>query len=241
MNAIEVDPIHDSQKVVVSIRDIVKSYTLGGETIEAVRGVSFDLHRGERVVVLGKSGCGKSTLMNLLGGLDHPDGGEILFCNEDIGKMSGRQLAGYRRHKVGMIYQSFNLVPNRSALQNVELPMIFSGIGKRERRQRALQMLEKVDLGNRVMHRPSELSGGQQQRVAIARALVQRPQLLLADEPCGNLDSKTSEQIVALIQEVANECDATTLMVTHDREMAQRFAHRIVTMKDGSLESEASE
>lgn len=238
MNSTPLSSESPASDVAVALQDVCKSYVLGDESIDAVHGVSLEMTKGERVAILGKSGCGKSTLMNLLGGLDRPTSGQILIDGREMGELSARQLAKYRRHDVGMVYQSFNLIANKTALQNVELPLIFSGMPSRERRDKAIQMLEAVDLANRMKHRPAELSGGQQQRVAIARALVQRPTLLLADEPCGNLDSATAEQITELIQSISESCGASTMLVTHDREMAERFADRVITMHDGKFEGQ---
>jgi predicted ABC-type transport system involved in lysophospholipase L1 biosynthesis ATPase subunit len=228
-------PATPPDAVLVRATDLTKAYGPESARIHALRGVSLEIRRGEKVALLGKSGSGKSTLLNILGGLDVPSSGNVVVDGRDLGKLSGRELARYRLTTVGMIFQSFHLIPSRTALQNVELPMIFAGRPGRERRAAAQRALEAVGLGQRLKHRPAELSGGEQQRVAIARALVNRPALLLADEPTGNLDSATAGDILALLTGPLAENGTTLVLVTHDEELAQRCADRILRLKDGQL------
>jgi predicted ABC-type transport system involved in lysophospholipase L1 biosynthesis ATPase subunit len=197
--------------------------------------VSLEIRSGERVALLGKSGSGKSTLLNLLGGLDLPTSGTIEVAGRNLAQLSARDMARHRLTTVGMIFQSFNLIPSRTALENVALPLIFAGRPRRERRTAARQALEAVGLGQRVEHRPAELSGGEQQRVAVVRALINRPALLLADEPTGNLDSATAEEIIALISERVRTDHTTLILVTHDEELARRCTDRVVRLQDGKL------
>jgi putative ABC transport system ATP-binding protein len=215
--------------------DLAKSYTTGAAPVFALRGVTFDVVRGERVALLGKSGSGKSTLLNLLGGLDRPTAGDLQVAGRDLSSLSSRELARFRSASVGMIFQSFNLIPSRTALQNVELPMIFAGLSRQERCAEAQRALEAVGLGERLHHLPSQLSGGENQRVAIARALVNRPQVLLADEPSGNLDSTTAREVMTLIRDHVRAHGATLVLVTHDEELAALCTDRIVRLKDGRL------
>jgi ABC-type lipoprotein export system ATPase subunit len=222
----------------VELRSVSKCYAMGGAEVRAVSDVSMQVRRQERVAILGKSGCGKSTLLNLIGGLDHPSAGEIVVTGRELSRLRSNQLADYRRDDVGMIFQAYHLVPSRTALENVELPAIFAGRGRAERRATARKMLAVVGLADRIHHRPAELSGGQQQRVAIARALVNRPKLLLADEPTGNLDSKTAAEIVELLDRTVAHWGATLVVVTHDAQVAERLADRIVKMIDGRMENE---
>ncbi len=219
----------------VSIVDVTKIYGAGHSEVAALRGVSLDVRAGEKVALLGKSGSGKSTLMNLVGGLDRPTTGSIGVAGADLAQMSRSELAAYRRDRVGFVFQAFNLVATRTAVENVELPLIFAGVSPRRRRDQATRALEAVGLIERVDHRPSELSGGEQQRVAIARALINTPSLLLADEPTGNLDSDTSGQILDLLRTHLAAHGTTVLLVTHDEDLATRFADRIVRMQDGVL------
>jgi ABC-type lipoprotein export system ATPase subunit len=221
--------------VLVSLDQVTKSYGHGAAAVFAVRDVSFQVCRGERVALLGKSGSGKSTLLNLIGGLDRPTGGTISVAGHVLSQMKPAQMADYRRDAVGMIFQSYNLVPSWTALQNVELPQIFVGRRSDERRKAATEALYAVGLGARMRHRPTELSGGEQQRVAIARALMNKPSLLLADEPTGNLDSNTAADIVKLLAWHIEEAGTTTILVTHDEDLANRFADRVLHMKDGRL------
>jgi ABC-type lipoprotein export system ATPase subunit len=223
--------------VAVHATDLVKSYGSMSSPVLALRGSSLKINRGERIALLGKSGSGKSTLLNLIGGLDRPTSGNLSVAGRDLGRMSANELAQYRLATVGMIFQSFNLIASRTALQNVELPMIFAGRTPKERRVAARQALEAVGLEHRLTHRPSELSGGEHQRVAIARALVNRPALLLADEPTGNLDTATADQVLMLLSDHVRDHGCTMILVTHDEEIARRLTDRVVLMKDGLLVS----
>jgi predicted ABC-type transport system involved in lysophospholipase L1 biosynthesis ATPase subunit len=200
----------------------------------------MDVRSGERVAILGKSGSGKSTLLNILAGLDRPTAGVVEIGGQDLGRLNPNQLAGFRQSTVGMIFQSFNLVATRNALQNVELPLIFRGLPRNQRRDRAVQALEAVGLGHRLHHRPTELSGGEAQRVAFARALVNRPRLLLADEPTGNLDSATAGEVLDLLASHLSANGTTLLLVTHDAELARRAAQRTVWMADGLVLDQAN-
>ena len=219
----------------VQVEDVVKSYGPGPSVVFALRGVSMEVRRGERVALLGKSGSGKSTLLNLIGGLDRPTSGCIRAGDRDLARMTPDELASYRLSKAGMIFQAYNLVTSRTALENVELPMILAGRPAGERRAAAREALAAVGLGERVNHRPPELSGGEHQRVAIARALVNRPEILLADEPTGNLDSATAAEIMALLLDHLRRDGTTMIMVTHDEELARQAADRIVRLKDGQI------
>jgi len=212
-----------------------KSYGKAVSLVHALRGVSLEVRRGERVALLGKSGSGKSTLLHILGGLDHPTAGGAWLAGRELWRMSPRDLARYRLRTVGMIFQAFNLIPSRTAWQNVELPLIFAGASRRARRAAARQTLDSVGLGHRLDHRPTELSGGEQQRVAIARALVNDPQILLADEPTGNLDSETAAAVLDLLVARARGRGTTLVLVTHDEELVRRCADRILYIKDGQL------
>lgn len=214
---------------------LVRYYRLGQNVIPAVDGVSIAAERGEFVALLGASGSGKSTLLNLIAGLDRPDSGAIVVEGQDLATMTPQQLAQYRRHTAAMVFQSFNLVPAMTLKENVELPMRFAEVRRKERRGRVEEALEKVGLADRAMHRPSELSGGEQQRASIARALVNRPKVLLADEPTGNLDSKTGTEIMDLIAELNQSLEMTVIMVTHERALADRYAHRMVFLGDGKV------
>jgi ABC-type lipoprotein export system ATPase subunit len=224
----------DVSEYAVRVEDVVKSYG-SASSVVALRGVSLEVRRGERVALLGKSGSGKSTLLNLIGGLDRPTSGCIVAGNSDLARMSGEELAAYRLTTVGMIFQAYNLIPSRTALENVELPMVLAGIPPAERREAARAALEAVGLGGRLGHRPMELSGGEHQRVAIARALVNRPEILLADEPTGNLDSATAGEIMDLLLEHLRREGTTLILVTHDEELARQAADRIVRLKDGRV------
>jgi putative ABC transport system ATP-binding protein len=222
---------------VVETRGIEKTYAMGDVKVHALRGVSLRIEPGEFVAVMGSSGSGKSTFMNLVGCLDKPTAGQYLLAGEDVSRLSRDQLASARGRQIGFVFQGFNLLPRTSALENVELPMLYQGISGKERAQRAAQALARVGLGDRLDHTPQQLSGGQQQRVAIARALVNRPTLLLADEPTGNLDSQTSEEVMRIFQEL-NEGGLTVLLVTHEHDIAEH-GKRIVTFKDGLVLSDA--
>ena len=223
---------------VIQLRDLVKTYQTGEVEVKAVRGVTLDIQRGEFVAVMGASGSGKSTLMNTLGCLDQPTSGSYLLDGVAVAGLNRKQLARLRNKKLGFVFQSFNLLSRTSALENVELPLFYTHplVTLRDRHQRAVQSLEKVGLGERGGHHPSQLSGGQQQRVAIARALVNRPELVLADEPTGNLDTRTSIEIMGLFQEL-NDSGITLVMVTHELDIAA-YCKRIVVMRDGQIISD---
>lgn len=221
---------------VIRLDKIVKHYKVGPSVVKALRAVTLDIYKGEYVAVMGASGSGKSTLMSIIGCLDTPTSGNYLLNGTEVSSMSDRQLAAIRNREIGFVFQVFNLLPRNSALENVMLPLIYAGENKQTRREMALKMLEDVGLGDRVEHKPNELSGGQRQRVAIARALVNKPSLLLADEPTGNLDSKISEEIMKLFAEIHSKGN-TLLMVTHEEDIA-RHAHRIIKLKDGEIESD---
>jgi ABC-type lipoprotein export system ATPase subunit len=214
---------------------VVKAYGSAAAPVYALRGVSLEVQPGERVALLGKSGSGKSTLLNLLGGIDQPTSGGLHVAGRDLGRLSGRELARFRSAAVGMIFQAFNLIPSRTALENVELPMVFAGRPPRERRATARQALEAVGLGERLHHRPSQLSGGEAQRVAVARSLVNRPHILLADEPTGNLDSATAREVIDLLTEHVRARGTTLLLVTHDEELARGHTDRVVRLRDGQI------
>ncbi|RIK33920.1 MAG: macrolide ABC transporter ATP-binding protein [Chloroflexi bacterium] len=220
---------------VISVRELTKVYRMGDMAVEALRGVDLDIWPGEMVAIMGPSGSGKSTLMNLIGCLDVPTSGSYLLDGVDVSKLNDGQLAEIRSRKIGFVFQSFNLLPRTTALANVELPLLYSGTGRRQRRQRAEEVLRLVGLGDRLHHKPNELSGGQQQRVAIARALSNRPALILADEPTGNLDSKTSREIMDLFQRLNREQGMTIIFVTHDPETAA-YCERVVAIRDGMVE-----
>jgi predicted ABC-type transport system involved in lysophospholipase L1 biosynthesis ATPase subunit len=222
-------------EIVVRTADLVKEYGAESAPVVALRGVSIAVGRGERVALLGKSGSGKSTLLNLLGGLDRPTSGQVEVAGLDLAAMSAEARARHRGATIGMVFQAYNLIPWRTAAQNVELPMIFAGRPPRERRESAKRALESVGLGHRLDHRPFELSGGENQRVAIARALVNDPEVLLADEPTGNLDSDTAVEILDLLIAHLDARGTTMIMVTHDEELARRCVDRVLTMKDGQI------
>lgn len=222
--------------MVIKIKDIKREYKMGSEIVRALDGVSLEIDRNEYVAIMGPSGSGKSTMMNMIGCLDTPTSGQYILNGKDVSKMNDNQLADVRNKEIGFIFQTFNLLPRADILHNVELPLIYAGYSKKERKERAQAALEKVGLGDRVQHRPNELSGGQRQRVAIARALVNEPSILLADEPTGNLDTKTSYEILALFEELHVQ-GQTIVMVTHEDDIASH-AHRIVRLRDGLLESD---
>lgn len=216
--------------------DLWKSWDMGGERIHALRGVSIAVERGEYLAIMGPSGSGKSTLMNLIGCLDTPTRGACRLAGRNVDRMNDDELARIRNAEIGFVFQTFNLLPRATALHNVELPLVYAGVGRRERERRAQAALRLVDLEDRMLHRPSELSGGQRQRVAIARALVNEPSLLLADEPTGNLDSRTGEEIIALFQ-VLHAAGNTVLLVTHEAAIAAN-ADRVVQIRDGRVEDD---
>jgi putative ABC transport system ATP-binding protein len=221
-----------SQPLIVT-RNLSKDYLLGDYLVSALRGVSVDIHPGEFVAVMGPSGSGKSTFMNLLGCLDGPTSGEYILSGDRVSDLAGDALASIRNRRIGFVFQNFNLLPRTSAVENVELPLLYSGVPSAERRERALSALREVGLGDRAHHHPSQLSGGQQQRVAIARALINRPVLILADEPTGALDTHTSCEVMALLQKL-NRDGMTVVLVTHERDIAG-FASRIITFRDGRV------
>ncbi len=221
--------------VVVETKDLTKQYILKGEVVHALRGVSVSVDRGEYISIMGPSGSGKTTLFNMIGGLDDPTSGSVLIEGVDIAKMSGKEKAALRCHRVGYIFQTFNLIPVLSALDNVALPMIFAGLSKEERTRKAEELLKTVGLGDRVHHRPPELSGGQQQRVAIARSLANDPAIVLADEPTGNLDLTTGFTIVQLLYRLKTERTTTVICATHDLKMID-VSDRIAWIRDGQIE-----
>lgn len=222
----------------VRVENITRHYPMGDGLIRAVDGVSLAIEPGEFVALLGQSGSGKSTLLNLIAGLDRPTSGAVLVHGRDLAKMSSEELARYRRNDVGMVFQAFHLIPSMTITENVELPMRFAEVDRTERAQRSRESLERVGLGHRLEHRPSQLSGGEQQRVSLARALANRPSLLMADEPTGNLDSRTGDSILNLIRDVSLSMGMTVVMVTHERALAERFAQRLIYLADGKLASE---
>ncbi|HEX7998896.1 MAG TPA: ABC transporter ATP-binding protein [Pyrinomonadaceae bacterium] len=222
---------------ILEARDVSKIYQMGSTKVAALDSVSVCVEVGEFVAIQGTSGSGKSTLLNMLGGLDRPTSGEVMFEQKSLAPFNKKQMARYRRHSVGMIFQNFNLISTMTAAENVNLALAFGGLRGREREERSRELLSRVGLGDRLTHRPTELSGGEQQRVAIARALANRPRILLADEPTGNLDSTRARELLALLREMVNADALTVLMVTHDRELAEHFADRIILMKDGKTVS----
>lgn len=222
----------------IQVQDLTKVYFLGSVEVVALRNATLSVDRGQFVGVTGTSGSGKSTLMNLLGGLDTPSSGSIRVDGRRISDLHKGELALFRRHTVGMIFQSFNLVASYSALENVAFPLLFAGVARKERAQRAAELLHLVGLGARLNHRPTELSGGEQQRVAIARALANRPRILLADEPTGNLDSRTSQQIVRLLADLRAERGLTVVMISHEEALLRESADRMVYLQDGVVVSQ---
>ncbi len=220
----------------ISMRDIWKTYQMGTEQLHALKGVTFEVQKGEYVAIIGPSGSGKSTLMNLIGCLDSPTSGQYWINGHLVSKMTDDELAQIRNKEIGFVFQTFNLLARATALHNVELPLIYAGMSASERHQKAQATLASVELGDRVGHRPNELSGGQRQRVAIARALVNNPSILLADEPTGALDTKTSYEIMALFEKLHADGN-TIILVTHEPDIAER-AHRVITIRDGEIESD---
>ncbi len=225
-----------SGDAVIVTRALTKEYVLGAETVRALRGVDLRVDRNEYIAIMGPSGSGKSTLMNLIGCLDTPTAGEYILNGQSVAGLTDDQLAGIRNREIGFVFQTFNLLPRGSALDNVALPLVYAGVPRAERRERAVAALAAVELDNRMDHRPNELSGGQRQRVAIARALVTRPSILLADEPTGNLDSRTSEEIMALFERLHVD-GQTIIMVTHESDIAAH-TERLVVLRDGLIESD---
>jgi putative ABC transport system ATP-binding protein len=229
-------PVEIPRDAVIVTRNLQRDYDMGGEVVHALRGVDLVIRKNEFVAIMGPSGSGKSTLMNLIGCLDSPTGGEYWLNGHRVSELGDDELARIRNKEIGFVFQTFNLLPRASALHNVELPLVYAGLGGRERRELAADALTRVGLGDRMQHRPNELSGGQRQRVAIARALVNRPSILLADEPTGNLDSATSEEILGLFEALYEE-GQTIVLVTHESDIAAH-ARRQVHLKDGRLEQD---
>jgi putative ABC transport system ATP-binding protein len=225
-------------KPLIKITNIKRDFVLGEEIVYVLKGIDLEINKGEYVALMGPSGSGKSTLMNLLGCLDTPTSGTYILNGKDVSKMKDDELADIRNKEIGFVFQTFNLLPRTTALDNVALPMVYAGYSKTERRARATQVLEQVNLGDRMLHQPNQLSGGQRQRVAIARAMVNNPSIILADEPTGNLDSKTSEEIMKLLAEI-HEKGNTIVLVTHEEEIAEH-ADRIIRLRDGMIESDTT-
>ncbi|MEM7187255.1 MAG: ABC transporter ATP-binding protein [Bacteroidota bacterium] len=222
--------------LVIKIRQIKRDFPLGQEVVKVLKGIDLDVEKGDYVALMGPSGSGKSTLMNILGCLDTPTSGSYELNGEDVSSMSDDELAEIRNREIGFVFQTFNLLPRTTALDNVALPMIYAGASKKVRTQRAEEVLTDVGLEDRMDHKPNQLSGGQRQRVAVGRALVNKPSIILADEPTGNLDSKTSEEIMRLIDEIHNKGN-TVILVTHEEDIAER-AHRVIRLRDGMIESD---
>lgn len=220
----------------IKITDIKRNFILGNETVYVLKGIDLEINKGEYVALMGPSGSGKSTLMNLLGCLDTPTSGSYVLNGKDVSKMHDDELADIRNKEIGFVFQTFNLLPRTTALANVALPMIYAGYSKTERNERATEVLAQVNLADRMDHQPNQLSGGQRQRVAIARALVNKPSIILADEPTGNLDSKTSVEIMGLFGEIHKNGN-TVILVTHEEEIAA-YAHRVIRLRDGMIESD---
>lgn len=222
--------------VIIAVKDLWKTYTMGMEKVHAIQGINLDVFKNEYLALMGPSGSGKSTLMNVLGCLDTPTKGSYFLNGTDVSRMKDSDLAAVRNREIGFIFQTFNLIPRLSSLDNVALPMMYAGVGMRERKKRAEEALERVGLGSRIHHRPNELSGGQRQRVAIARALVNNPAIILADEPTGNLDTATSIEIMEIFENIHAEGN-TVILVTHEPDIAQH-CHRIVSLLDGKIHSD---
>ena len=222
--------------LVIDIKEVTKLYRMGAETVHALRGVALQVHSNEYLAIMGPSGSGKSTLMNMLGCLDTPTSGHYQFNGRDVSSMSDDELAAIRNREIGFVFQTFNLLPRSTSLHNVELPLIYAGLPPHERRERARQAMQNVGLGDRMLHKPNELSGGQRQRVAVARALVNHPSIILADEPTGNLDSKTGEEIMQLFDQLYEQGN-TIIVVTHEEDIA-RHARRTIRLHDGLIASD---
>ena len=223
---------------IIRTHDLAREYQMGSEVVRALRGVDLEIQRNEYVAIMGPSGSGKSTMMNLIGCLDTPSAGQYWLNGIEVSQMTDDELARVRNREIGFVFQTFNLLPRATALHNVELPLIYAGVRARERRERATEALNSCGLGDRMNHRPSELSGGQRQRVAIARALVTKPSIILADEPTGNLDSTTSEEIMKVLADLHQHHQQTIVMVTHEHDIAAH-AKRIVTLHDGKISSDS--
>jgi len=228
----------NSSYPLISIKNLTKTYVLGEQIVNALKGVSLDINKGEYLALMGPSGSGKSTLMNIMGCLDSPSQGEYWLNQKEVSKMSDSELSNVRNEEIGFVFQTFNLLNRMTALENVALPLVYSGISRKNREERAALVLERVGLQDRMQHKPNELSGGQRQRVAVARALVNNPNLLLADEPTGNLDTKTSHEIMALFEEIHNQGN-TIVLVTHEEDIAQH-AKSIIRLRDGMVEKSES-
>ena len=229
--------MENNRRIVIDIENITKHYVMGDETVHALRGVTLQIRRNEYLAIMGPSGSGKSTLMNMVGCLDTPSSGRYEFNGKDVSSMDGDELAEIRNKEIGFVFQTFNLLPRSTSLRNVELPLIYAGIDPETREERASQVLRDVGLGDRMQHKPNELSGGQRQRVAIARALVNNPSIILADEPTGNLDSKTGEEIMGLLENLY-ERGNTVILVTHEPQIAAH-ARRSVHLRDGVIEKDS--
>jgi putative ABC transport system ATP-binding protein len=220
---------------ILEARHVTREYRMSAETVHALSDVSVTIEPGEFIAIIGTSGSGKSTLLNLFGGLDRPTSGEIFFDGQSLSPLSSWEMSRYRLSRVGMIFQNFNLIPTMTARENVSLALAFAGLSNNDRRKRALELLERVGLSHRAEHRPSELSGGEQQRVSIARAIANEPQVLLADEPTGNLDSSRAEEVIGLLDQMRQRDGKTIMLVTHDKDLAGIYATRIVRLKDGKI------
>ncbi|MFL2581028.1 MAG: ABC transporter ATP-binding protein [Schleiferiaceae bacterium] len=226
------------KEFVIDLKNIIRNFQLGSQTVHVLKDIDLTIKKGEYVALMGPSGSGKSTLMNLLGCLDTPTSGSYMIANRDVSKMNDNQLADVRNKEIGFVFQTFNLIPRQTALQNVALPLVYAGEKKEKRISRAKKVLDEVGLSDRITHKPNQLSGGQRQRVAIARALVNSPSIILADEPTGNLDSTTSNEIMKLFEEIHKNGN-TLIIVTHEEEIAQH-ANRIIRLKDGKIESDTN-